>query len=243
MSPHGARDWGDRAPIDTVFHVQDLAELAARLGSIDSFDRRGNVIYMDDFEGILRNNWSCTEVGGSTISLASDRTCSGNQSVKLYSPAGGSNYCILMKYFPLPTKSRIAIEWKMWQVTRVGWFRAYIYTYDGSNLAHCAVQLDPTSGLWQVYNESGGWEVISSMPPEAGNILRWDNYKLVVDYTTDKYVRFIVNGHVADLSSYAQRKHSGYTSQYIDVRFTSWGGSAAEQVRYMEDFILTQNED
>ena len=54
---HGAPDWFGTTPQGMVHRVADLAELAARLGSPDVFDRRGNVLFMDSFEN-GQNNWS-----------------------------------------------------------------------------------------------------------------------------------------------------------------------------------------
>ena len=43
-------DWGLRGGKATVFPLTDMAELAARLRSIDVYDRAGDVIALDDFQ-------------------------------------------------------------------------------------------------------------------------------------------------------------------------------------------------
>ena len=47
---HGYPDYGTQGPVSTVHSIQDLGELAVRLGSIVTFDRRGNVLWLDGFD-------------------------------------------------------------------------------------------------------------------------------------------------------------------------------------------------
>ena len=82
---HGHPDYGGAAPLATVYTLQDLAELAARLGSIDVFDRRGNVLLLDDFESGIKKwlfggtgsysaGWICdrAEHGGFCLSIQTE---------------------------------------------------------------------------------------------------------------------------------------------------------------------------
>jgi len=50
---HGTPDWGVTASKKTIYSLHDMGELAVRLGSIVSFDRRGDVIFSDSFQNGL----------------------------------------------------------------------------------------------------------------------------------------------------------------------------------------------
>ena len=47
---HGARDFGIYAPKETIVTIEDLGELAVRLGSPVNYDRKGDVVWVDGFE-------------------------------------------------------------------------------------------------------------------------------------------------------------------------------------------------
>lgn len=64
--PRGMPDWGEYSPQEVVSKLLDNAELAARLGSPVLFDRRGTVIFMDDFNcGV--NHWDTVTKGNLKI--------------------------------------------------------------------------------------------------------------------------------------------------------------------------------
>jgi len=61
---HGTPDWGVTAGARTVYQMTDLGELAVRLGSIVTHDRRGDVIFLEDFEeGMGRWRFPRTPLG------------------------------------------------------------------------------------------------------------------------------------------------------------------------------------
>ena len=67
-------DYGRLSAQATVFPVTDLGELAARLGSIVSHDRRGDVIWLDGFEDGL-DKWQPTTSGsGAAVDLGDHET-------------------------------------------------------------------------------------------------------------------------------------------------------------------------
>jgi len=53
--PRGHPDYGQAGPTSLIATVPDLGELAARLGSNNTWDRRGFILWYDDFEAsVLR---------------------------------------------------------------------------------------------------------------------------------------------------------------------------------------------
>ena len=92
---HGTPDWGVTAGAVTTYQVTDLGELAVRLGSPISHDRRGDVIWWDDFECTL-NKWQTVANGaGSSVALSDARARNGRYSALLISGSAVVD-------FPLP---------------------------------------------------------------------------------------------------------------------------------------------
>ena len=57
--PRGQADFGQYAVKEVSASISDMGEVAARLGSIDIYDKRGDVVFFDNFEGaFLRWNRS-----------------------------------------------------------------------------------------------------------------------------------------------------------------------------------------
>ncbi|GAI16225.1 unnamed protein product, partial [marine sediment metagenome] len=114
---HGGPDWGTPGPLKTIYTLEDMAELVARLGSIVTFDRRGNIIWLDDFEGTL-GKWGIeTEGAGYSAQLSAEAARSGGFSAKLISPDDEEDRIGLKRWFPLPVESNIGFEFS--------WARAY----------------------------------------------------------------------------------------------------------------------
>ena len=74
------------------------AELAARLGSPDTFDRRGDVLWMDDFESGLK--WRTSLLGtGSLIDLTATMAASGGKCCRLVTGSANNDYAYLLRHF------------------------------------------------------------------------------------------------------------------------------------------------
>ncbi|GAI49683.1 unnamed protein product, partial [marine sediment metagenome] len=64
----GQPDYGSSAVKEVAGTLADMGELAARLSSIVEYDRRGDVVYLDDFEEPVLK-WSPLAAGAGYIRL------------------------------------------------------------------------------------------------------------------------------------------------------------------------------
>jgi len=87
---HGAPDWWGTEQTSTVHLVQDVGELAARLGSIVTFDRRGNVIWLTSFEDGLQGTSFGVDHVDSKGTLSTNRALGGAYSIRL-DPRGAAD--------------------------------------------------------------------------------------------------------------------------------------------------------
>ncbi len=94
MSRYGLPDYGMYAALENMGNLVDYGELAARLGSIVTFNREGNIVFWDDFEKTPLK-WDEIATGGTgSVNYSSETALSGGQCVKavtggtIYSKAG-----------------------------------------------------------------------------------------------------------------------------------------------------------
>jgi hypothetical protein len=238
--PHAGPDWGTYAPVSTIYSLQDLGELAARLGSIDTFDRRGNVIYIENFESGL-GLWG---ISGTTPGY-SGRWCpdfhrSGGFCVELNTAAAAGAAVDIEGYLPYPSKSRLGIELHFNHTARVAKAEFLIEVYDGVNLYEAYIQL--VGSTWQYWGDDHAWHNLSPTTDLMTNQI-FHAFKLVFDLTTGKFVRLIVDTTIFDLSTHNIYKTGSSNAPciYFIYEITS---SIFAQAAYawLDDLILTQNE-
>jgi len=96
---HGQPDYGMYTLANTIYRLTDMGELAARLGSINTYDRRGDVIFLDSFESGL-TAWSpssaCT---GSDLVQSAKHARSGGFSAKFVCGSDGTRQAQLAKQY------------------------------------------------------------------------------------------------------------------------------------------------
>ncbi len=106
----GLPDAGNVVKGHDLYALQDMAELAVRLGSPMSYDRYGSVLLLEDFERGL-NAWSKTILGvGGSISLTSDRVYGGELACYLDSGDGAIPEARITKYFPPVSLQRVGLQ-------------------------------------------------------------------------------------------------------------------------------------
>jgi hypothetical protein len=107
---HGRPDFNLTAGVRTTYRWSDFDELAARLGSPVSYDRRGDVIFIESFEhGDGMITWA-TGGAGSTAGLSLARARTGHFSAALYTPSVANAYAHLTRRGVYPAVSPLGAE-------------------------------------------------------------------------------------------------------------------------------------
>ena len=239
---HGYPDYGVGAPYKTIYPVLDLGELAARLGSIITFDRRGNVIWFDDFEQGI-NKWKKNFTGfAGTITSTQERARTGGFSAKITPYPDSDSRTRMEHYMPLPIIGRLGFEFSFTWVYDVGEIvlNASLYGHD----YHHSSQIRYLGGgyrRWYYLDENSNWQEIGRVILHAEDYL-FNTIKLVVDYKTLKYVRLIVNETEFNLSGIPYRLLSPAATYFLMHYIESRPHTNVEVSSYIDDVILTQNE-
>jgi hypothetical protein len=240
---HGHPDYGLSSAKRNVYAVTDLGELAARLASIVRWDRRGDVVYMDDFEGdVLEWDHAGQEADPITIEHAH----SGSQAVKLTTRAVLYDWAYIEKYFTYPREVRLGFEhWGILVANQDRW-RLHVSIDDGvTGQYEAGFYYNPSNGQIYLYTGVPTWTLIGTVTPlqlSSGGIWAWHPSKLVLDNENWRYVQLLVGYDSFDISSYTINRGatSGSERMYVDVMVRT--GATAAISCYIDDFILTQNE-
>jgi len=246
---HGFPDYGIGAPDKTIYSTLDVGELAARLGSIVTFDRAGNVIFMEDFESGLNKWWmALSGGGGDAIVLTNEKARSGAISCKVTTGAVAGNREQLSHYTAVPVPSKVGIEVSFTLgPPEIESIEMQILSDDGTNLKWARFRLIRAGVGSSVqtlqYRSSGGVYVTFGTVKLYPSVNYFVPAKLVIDLVNNTYVRFVIANYSFDLSASPiavgpSFLTPGTTSFDIFVENRAAGNHSL----YLDDVIITQNE-
>ena len=239
---HGSPDWGASRPVTTIYQLSDLGELAARLGSIVTFDRRGDVAWMDDFEDNI-DKWVISAVGvGASAALSVDKARSGAKSAKLTTGDTVGAMTTLYRMFGLPViKTRLGFEYSFVCHDDVA-FYTHLGIYRLGTLYITSLLYDHSIPALQIQKTNGAYEDLTAgLDLSAGDA--WHTIKLVSDFSSDgEYVRVLLDNNAPSVLGRAARQTATALADHVRVLFSGRTLTAANNSMYVDDVIVTQNE-
>lgn len=213
-----------------------LAELAARLGSIDTFDRRGEVLWLDDFENNI-NKWNQT-LGGGSIALSTDQARSGANSAKLTTAATGTDAASLRWIMGYPVLSKFGFEVSFANLSTKGRFQISFVYCTGTKMVVGGLDYYSATGILSL---SGGVQIDTLGLYTSATT--WNTIKVVIDSAQNKYVRAILNNKEYDISASSLVETALVEAAHLEAIVAIWRDAAAAAVSiYVDDAIITQNE-
>ncbi len=239
---HGQPDYGLYAAKKTVFGLADLGELAARLGSVVTFDRRGDVMLFDDFEDNL-NKWQRAMVGiGAAIVLSNTQCRNGSRSVKVTSGNVIGNASTLTRFMAYPVVSKMGFEISFTYHANFLSLEWIFTLYDGTNYHQGRIKYTDATGALSYQDSAGAYQVIVDGLSLYNLDFLFHTIKMVVDFTTDKYARLILNNIEYDLSDYGLYAPADAGRPRVQTQLRVITATAANNSMYYDDAIWTQNE-
>lgn len=239
---HGSPDYGPRQPKSIGYANQDLAELAARLGSIITFDRRGDTVWLDNFEDNV-NKWEASYTGnGASVALSTTRALSGAKSCALTPGDVVGNRASIKKRTGALAPGKIGFSIADSINDLHSKHILEIEYYDGTNYHFAAVQYDIVNQVLQYQDSNEDFQTFASSVDFKENTSLFYNLKLVIDTVNSKYTRFITDSTEYDLSSYSYSHSSSSTTPQLVASFHAYNNSAANNTSYCDDARISQNE-
>jgi len=238
----GQPDFGQYAPTETIVSISDLGELAARLGSIVTFDRRGNVIWFDDFEGGV-GKWESYLVGtGASLAACALYSRNGAFSAELLKGDKTTDHAQMSHYWPYPVLSKLGCEISFTSNDNITYIEFRQYIFDGTNRHHAELRYDTANNKLQYLDEDGNYQDLATGLVLLSGFYLFNTIKVVIDPATQQYVRVILNDVEYDMSGIDYRLTANAASPYWIQTVKIDEGIAAAYGIYVDDVILTQNE-
>ena len=224
-----------------VFTLTDLAEVAARLKSIDTHDRRGNVIWLDDFEDGITKWFTSTGGVGASAAASADYARNGILSARLVTGDLIDDFADMTHFSPFPVRSRVGFEASYSHVNVNFSIIHQMVFYDGQFEHIAAIRFDDTTGMFQYRDSTGAW-VEFCADPILWSVPRFMTLKLVIDLNSFKYVRVIIGNVEYDLSNIDYRHPASAALAQWQQNITLYTAVNANRIIHVDDVILTQNE-
>ncbi len=239
---HGTPDYGPTAALKTVYTALDFAELAARLGSPVTFDRRGNIIWFDDFSGSLCSWKRALSGAASSAEITNLHSRSGAFSVECITHPTANRSAGLTHTRAVPVLSRIGFELSF-SMCDNNWQLELLTNLDTGTERHEAnIVWDEPTRLLNYYGNDSLYHEFGPAIPLDYDLYCFNTLKIVLDYTTYKYVRAILNGVSIDMSAYTYRHLNIVASPNLHFSIVTRTQEAAVKTMYLDDVIITQNE-
>lgn len=240
--PHGYPPWSGIKK-KTVFAIPiDLAELAARLGSIVTFDRRGDVFHMEDFRGGIAGWLSLGGGDDSTLELSVDSPKIGGFSMKLVPGDAALDFMNAYRYMVYPKAGRLGLELSFTVNASTHYIRFLFHIYDGVNLSQAGIEYDHANTRLRYRDSGGEWQVEDSDLELSTLEVLFHTIKLVVDTENGKYLRLILDSLTYNLSAYDLDADTDPTVAHLYLEVQNVAADTSQPAIYVDDVIVTQNE-
>jgi len=239
---HGGPDWGIGVPVSTIYGVDDLGELAVRLGSINSFDRRGNVVFLSSFEDSLNPFLRFSSGANADVSISNTSSRNGACSCELRPGDAVDDDAYIRHYSPFPVSSKVGVEISFATVHSDVVFAVQSWLDDGV-VGHWPIIEYRWNTDQLVYYDEGGVEHVFASNLKLHTYERiYHTMKVVVDIAKREFVRVILNDIEYNLegTKYEMAATTGSKQWYqligaqAKVTLGTWV--------YIDDLIVTQNE-
>jgi hypothetical protein len=226
----------------TTYQLTDLAELAVRLGSIVSFDRRGEVMYLTSFERDGSPHELAITAGG-TIDTGTALARSGQFALRLKHDGGlgaGITATWIVAYTVL---GRFGVEVSVDMDASLSRFDLKLLGYDGVDRREFGIRYNAITDELSVLTSAGTYALLASGLGYASATAGLVTFKIVGDFTNDTYTRILANERAFTPSQSAFHTASAVRPPYIGVSAGIVGnGGAVAGFASVDDLIITQNE-
>lgn len=223
--------WGDVIKIGS-------AEMAARLGSAKAYDWRGKVLVINDFANGIGNAQVTGGGADYVVQVDSAYSVHGGYALKMLGSSTGDFSATGQWVFGKNPSTTLGLE-VCWSTSNLADYIDFGLLVRGAgNRYNCRFRVDPGSYSFQYQKSDGSFaSIVSTYPP-------WYPYafnymKIVADFATGKYERFLLNGVEYDLSAYSMQSEAAGFLHSIEVQIEVISVTGQTYGMYLDYFIVT----
>jgi len=220
-----------------------LGELAVRLGSPSVFERRGSVIWFDDFRHGLGKWTPALSGAGSATALSNLDAKSGGFSALLTAGPVANRFASLAHYeaaFKMTDKVGVEVSFQT-QNANAGYYTLVVEVLDGTNGYKFAIECETATDYINRWTDEGGWTTVGNKKIDS-DTHSWTTLKLIVDLAAGEYLRLYVNGSEYSLLGLVGETWAQVSVPYVAVTFKVLSTGAASAAALLDNVIVTLNE-
>jgi hypothetical protein len=222
--------------------IGDLAELAARLGSISTYDRRGTIIWMTDFEHGLQGTSCGVSDAECDYFVSAERSYHGAYSLKMDPSDEEDSYVEWGWVVHFMPSGYVGLEAAISTVSDPAGIRLKILHFDGTTQQRGELHYDTATGDWTIRTGDTTWETILDGFKLQQGAAAWNPIKLIIDVESGEYVRAQMSGRSVDISDYSLYSLASTNLGQVAVRVMTYGASTTHAPAFVDNIIVTQNE-
>jgi len=228
----------------------DVYELAARLNSMDVLDRRGSVIFADNFTKLLSPYTLGASTDIYTDILTGPNTAYNNDHVlRLTGRVAGTS--TIYKWLPIMDSSKYGYECLLGFDQQAGEaltsLEYSIRYYTGSIMYNAQLSIPAASNqLNMLAADSGGGPISVNLLPSnaiktSSTYIIWHYIKLVIDLAAHTFTRLIFNTNLWNLASYPLYGTASTNEPSLRVNINNYSAAVPADL-YIDHNIVTMNE-
>lgn len=235
-------DWYGYQLAGARHNLTDAAELAARLGSTDVYDRRGQVIWIDSGRNGL-SPWIVAVSGtGAFVKVLASPTYAGPYCLELRTGSDGGLVARITHQFAPAEINLWGLETAVNFATEFDAFRVELARFDGVNAHYAFVQVNRTAGYLQIRLPDGSYQNIAALTNPVDLFGIYHQIKVVADFDADQYVRLLYNENEYDISAYGLRVEAATDIAQQRATFRHLGRSGQNDKAFIGNAIITVGE-
>lgn len=238
----GAPDYSNILTASPVHRVDDMGEAVVRLGSIDSFNRAGNVIFMESFNFGMQRWAASGGVGDGSIGLTPDRYRSGPFSLEVVNPTTSPYRQWIYGLLPYPDSDTIGMEASFIIRSATDAFDLCLWVYDGETYKRAEVRYDYLDRALYYMDSDEAWAVLMEDVNPYPSSLLFHTLRFVINIDDNQYKRVVFDSLDIARLSYGFHTEASAVSPVIQSHVRFYAADDTQPVHYLDDVIITVNE-
>ncbi|MDP2324163.1 MAG: hypothetical protein Q8N51_09050 [Gammaproteobacteria bacterium] len=218
------------------------AELAARLGSIVRLDRRGTLMFMDNFDDGA-SKWKISTGGtGTAHALTPQYSFSGGYSLRLTAPSDLNGNITATVNLPICLATVFGLSAMLRTSNDYLYDVLELNIYTGTKLYHIRARLNADSGQIEIYNALGSWQAVRQYEVENSGDATFHMLKVVGSSLTGKYIRLLYDNAETNISAIAIKYENSTLDAKLAGTVTEYNWEGVNSILEIDDVIITANE-
>jgi hypothetical protein len=238
----GAPDYSNVKVGEYSIRLDDMGEMAARLGSPMIYDRGGEVILIDTFQYGL-TGWNSEATGtNAAVTLNNAYWQTGGYSAKLMGGSDGTRRGSIYRNLALVNMDSIALEARALIHEDVETVEVDIILYDGTTRYWADLAYTVATDELKVYDENGAMQTISGTVSPNTQSYTFNFIKLVLDWENKRYHKVLFNGFKYDISEYDLKSDADATAPRVQIMVRAISTATKNGFIQVDNVIVTRGE-